>query len=140
MRVLIVEDELRMAELIHRGLAGEGLAADIAVSGGEAVWMAQAHDYDVLVLDVMLPDLDGFEACRRLRRAGVWSPVLMLTARDAVEDRVAGLDRRPGPRQRRRRLSGQAVRIRRAAGTPARADEARRRRAPRRLEGGRSPS
>jgi two-component system OmpR family response regulator len=92
MRVLIVEDELRMAELIHRGLAGEGLAADIAVSGGEAVWMAQAHDYDVLVLDVMLPDLDGFEACRRLRRAGVWSPVLMLTARDAVEDRVAGLD------------------------------------------------
>src|SRR5262249_41930826 len=92
MRVLIVEDEPRMAELIRRGLAGEGLAADLAGTGEEAVWMTQAHDYDAVVLDVMLPDFDGFEACRRLRRAGVWSPVLMLTARDAVEDRVAGLD------------------------------------------------
>ena len=92
MRVLIVEDELRMASVIRRGLAGEGLAADVAGTGADALWMAPAHDYDAVVLDVMLPDLDGFEVCRRLRAAGVWSPVLMLTARDAVDDRVAGLD------------------------------------------------
>src|SRR6059036_1842357 len=90
--VLIVEDELRMASLIRRGLVNEGLAADVAGSGEDALWMTQAHDYDAVVLDVMLPDLDGFEACRRLRAAGVWAPVLMLTARDAVQDRVAGLD------------------------------------------------
>jgi two-component system OmpR family response regulator len=92
MRVLIVEDEPRMRELIGRGLAREGLAADVATTGGEALWMTQAHDYDAVVLDVMLPDLDGFQTCRQLREAGVWSPVLMLTARDTVEDRVAGLD------------------------------------------------
>jgi len=92
MRVLIVEDELRMASLIRRGLVNEGLAADVTRDGAEAIWLAQAHDYDVLVLDVMLPELDGFEVCRRLRGAGVWSPVLMLTARDSVEDRVEGLD------------------------------------------------
>jgi two-component system, OmpR family, response regulator len=91
-RVLIVEDELRMASLIRRGLVNEGVAADVAGQGEDALWMAQAHDYDAVVLDVMLPGLDGFEVCRRLRGAGVWSPVLMLTARDAVEDRVAGLD------------------------------------------------
>jgi two-component system OmpR family response regulator len=92
MRVLVVEDELRMAGLIRRGLAGEGIAADVTPKGADALWLAQAHPYDVLVLDVMLPDLDGFEVCRGLRGAGVWTPVLMLTARDAVEDRVAGLD------------------------------------------------
>jgi two-component system OmpR family response regulator len=92
MRVLIVEDDLRMASLVRRGLTGEGLAADVAGSGEDALWMAQAHPYDAIVLDVMLPGLDGFETCRRLRGAGVWVPVLMLTARDAVEDRVAGLD------------------------------------------------
>jgi two-component system OmpR family response regulator len=91
-RVLIVEDDLRMASLVHRGLTGEGLAADVAPNGEDALWMAQAHPYDAIVLDVMLPGLDGFETCRRLRGAGVWAPVLMLTARDAVEDRVAGLD------------------------------------------------
>src|SRR5438128_9364246 len=91
-RVLIVEDELRMAGLIHRGLVNEGLAADVAGKGEDALWMAKAHDYDAIVLDVMLPGLDGFETCRRLRGAGVWAPVLMLTARDSVEDRVAGLD------------------------------------------------
>jgi two-component system OmpR family response regulator len=91
-RVLIVEDELRMASLIRRGLVTEGLAADVAATGEDALWMAQAHDYDAIVLDVMLPGLDGFETCRRLRGAAVWAPVLMLTARDAVEDRVAGLD------------------------------------------------
>ena len=92
MRVLVVEDELRMACLIQRGLVKEGLAADVAGSGNDALWMAQAHDYDAIVLDVMLPGLDGFETCRRLRDDGVWAPVLMLTARDSVEDRVAGLD------------------------------------------------
>ncbi len=92
MRVLIVEDDLRMASLVRRGLAGEGLAADVASTGDDALWLAQAHPYDAIVLDVMLPGLDGFETCRRLRGAGVWAPVLMLTARDAVEDRVAGLD------------------------------------------------
>src|SRR3989442_10883347 len=91
-RVLIVEDELRMASLIRRGLVNEGLAGDVAGSGEDALWMAPAHDYDAVVLDVMLPDLDGFEVCRRLRAAGVWAPVLMLTARTAVADRVAGLD------------------------------------------------
>jgi two-component system, OmpR family, response regulator len=92
MRALIVEDEPRMRDLIRRGLEAEGLAADVAGTGEEALWMTKAHDYDAVVLDVMLPDLDGFEACRRLRAEGVWAPVLMLTARDAVEDRVAGLD------------------------------------------------
>jgi two-component system, OmpR family, response regulator len=92
MRVLIVEDELRMASLLRRGLANEGLAADVAVRGADALWMAEAHDYDAVLLDVMLPDIDGFEVCRRLRSAGVWAPVLMLTARDSVDDRVAGLD------------------------------------------------
>jgi two-component system OmpR family response regulator len=92
MRVLIVEDELRMASLIRRGLVGEGLAADVAGSGEDALWMAEAGDYDALVLDVMLPGIDGFETCRRLRHNGVWVPVLMLTARDSVDDRVAGLD------------------------------------------------
>ena len=92
MRVLVVEDELRMASLIRRGLLAEGQAADVAPSGEDALWMAGAHDYDAIVLDVMLPGITGFETCRRLREAGVWAPVLMLTARDAVEDRVAGLD------------------------------------------------
>jgi len=92
MRVLVVEDELRMASLIRRGLAAEGLAADVAAKGEDALWMAEAHDYDAIVLDVMLPGLNGFETCRRLRTNGVWAPVLMLTARDAVDDRVAGLD------------------------------------------------
>jgi two-component system OmpR family response regulator len=91
-RVLVVEDELRMAGLIRRGLAAEGVAADIAASGEEALVSAAATAYDAIVLDVMLPGIDGFEACRRLRRDGVWTPVLMLTARDAVDDRVAGLD------------------------------------------------
>jgi two-component system OmpR family response regulator len=91
-RVLIVEDELRMASLVRRGLVKEGLAADVAVKGEDALWMAAAADYDAIVLDVMLPGITGFETCRRLRQNGVWAPVLMLTARDSVEDRVAGLD------------------------------------------------
>jgi two-component system OmpR family response regulator len=89
---LIVEDEVKMASLVRRGLVEEGHAADVAATGEDAVWLAQAHPYDAIVLDVMLPGLSGFETCRQLRNAGVWTPVLMLTARDAVEDRVAGLD------------------------------------------------
>src|SRR3989442_15560502 len=91
-RVLVVEDELRMASLIRRGLTQEGLATDVAETGEDALWMSGAHDYDAIVLDVMLPGIDGFETCRRLRKSGIWAPVLMLTARDSVEDRVAGLD------------------------------------------------
>jgi len=92
MRVLIVEDEVKMASLLRRGLREEGLAADVARTGDDAVWMARATEYDAIVLDVMLPGTDGFEVCRRLRDGGTWSPVLMLTARDSVDDRVAGLD------------------------------------------------
>ena len=92
MRVLIVEDELRMASLIRRGLVAEGLAADVAPSGEEALATAGAHAYDAIVLDVMLPGIDGFETCRRLRERGIWTPVVMLTARDSLADRVAGLD------------------------------------------------
>ena len=92
MRILVVEDEPKMAALVRRGLIEEGHAADVAGRGEDAVWMAEAHPYDAIVLDVMLPEMSGYDACRRLRGAGVWTPVLMLTARDAVEDRVAGLD------------------------------------------------
>ena len=92
MRVLVVEDEVKMAGLIRPGLREEGLSADVALKGEDALWMAQATEYDAILLDVMLPGIDGFETCSRLREAGVWSPVLILTARDAVEDRVAGLD------------------------------------------------
>ena len=93
MRVLVVEDEVKMAGLIRRGLREEGMAVDVTERGEDALWMAGSTEYDAVVLDVMLPGIDGFETCRRLRGDGVWAPVLMLTARDAVEDRVAGLDR-----------------------------------------------
>jgi two-component system OmpR family response regulator len=91
-RVLVVEDEKKLGELLGRGLREEGYAADVADRGEAALWMAQAVDYDAIVLDVMLPGVDGFDVCRRLRKDGVWTPVLMLTARDAIEDRVSGLD------------------------------------------------
>jgi two-component system OmpR family response regulator len=92
MRVLIVEDHVKMAALIQRGLRKEAMAVDVTANGEDALWMADATDYDAIVLDVMLPGVDGFEVCRRLRSKGVWAPILMLTARDAVRDRVAGLD------------------------------------------------
>ena len=92
MRILVVEDELKMASLLRRGLVEEGHAADVARTGDDALWMARAVEYDAIVLDLMLPGVDGIEVCRQLRESDVWSPVLMLTARDAVEDRVAGLD------------------------------------------------
>jgi two-component system OmpR family response regulator len=92
MRALVVEDEVKMAALIRRGLVEEGYAADVARTGEEALWMARATPYDAIVLDVMLPGRNGLEVCRSLRESGVWSPILMLTARDGVEDRVSGLD------------------------------------------------
>ena len=92
MRVLVVEDEIPLAKLIRQGLVAEGLLADIAIRGEDALWMADATPYDVVCLDVNLPGIDGFETCRRLRAAGVATPILMLTARDAVEDRISGLD------------------------------------------------
>jgi two-component system OmpR family response regulator len=88
MRVLVVEDDHKLAAVIRRGLALEGIAADIATDGEQALVRAEATRYDVVVLDVMLPDGDGFEVCRRLRERGNWAAVLMLTARNTVEDRV----------------------------------------------------
>jgi two-component system OmpR family response regulator len=92
MHILVVEDEVKMAALIRRGLTEQGLTADVAPTGEEALIMAGAATYDAIVLDVILPGIDGFDTCRRLREERVWAPVLMLTARGAVEDRVAGLD------------------------------------------------
>jgi two-component system, OmpR family, response regulator len=92
MRILVVEDELKMASLLRRGLTEEGHAVDVARTGDDALWMAGATEYDAIVLDLMLPGVNGIEVCRRVRESGVWAPVLMLTARDTIEDRVAGLD------------------------------------------------
>jgi two-component system OmpR family response regulator len=91
-RVLVVDDEVRTAGLLRRGLGEEGYAVDVARDAAEAMWRATEFGYDAVVLDVLLPEMDGFEVCRRLRASGCWVPVLLLTARDAVEDRVRGLD------------------------------------------------
>jgi two-component system OmpR family response regulator len=90
--MLIVEDEPKLAALLRRGLTEEGHVVDVADNGVDALWMATATGYDAIVLDVMLPRMDGFATCRELRKREIWAPVLMLTARDAVEDRVEGLD------------------------------------------------
>jgi two-component system OmpR family response regulator len=100
MRVLVVEDELRMAALLRRGLAEDGYAVDVAATGYEGFWHACEFDYDAVLLDVMLPGISGIEVCRQLRERKRWVPILMLTARDAIEDRVRG---------RSRRLPGQAL-------------------------------
>ena len=92
MRILVVEDDSKLGGLLLRGLSEDGNAADLASGSRDALWMAKANRYDAIVLDVMLPDLDGFQMCAQLRADGVWTPVLMLTARDAVEDRIEGLD------------------------------------------------
>jgi two-component system OmpR family response regulator len=92
MRVLVVEDEVKMAGLLKRGLEEDGYAVDVAGTGTDALWQAGEFAYDVIVLDAMLPELDGFDVCRRLRESHQWMPVLMLTARDAVDDRIRGLD------------------------------------------------
>jgi two-component system, OmpR family, response regulator len=90
--VLVVEDDARMARLLERGLTADGMSVRVARDGASAGAAAEEGEYDVVVLDVMLPDADGFEVCHRLRASAIWTPVLMLTARTAVEDRVAGLD------------------------------------------------
>lgn len=92
MRVLVVEDEAKMASLLRRGLTREGYAIDVAGNGVDAIWYATENEYDAIVLDVMIPAPDGFDVCRTLRERGRWAPVLLLTARDSVEDRVTGLD------------------------------------------------
>jgi two-component system, OmpR family, response regulator len=92
MRVLIVEDHVRLASLMRRAMRARGVLADVAIRGEDALWMAGSIDYDVISLDVALPGMDGFETCRRLRADGVTTPIVMLTARDAVDYRVAGLD------------------------------------------------
>jgi len=92
MRILVIEDEIKMAGLLRRGLVEEGYAVDVASNGTDGLWAAAENPYDAVVLDLMLPDIGGLEICRELRRQGRWVPVLVLTARDAVADRVAGLD------------------------------------------------
>lgn len=92
MRALVVDDDVHLAQLLRRGLSEDGYRVDVVGDGTEAVWQATEQAYDVIVLDVMLPGADGFEVCRRLRVAQVWTPVLMLTARTDMADRVTGLD------------------------------------------------
>jgi two-component system OmpR family response regulator len=92
MRLLLLEDDVRLAGLLQRGLQAEGHAVDLAASIEDGRWLATENPYDALVFDVMLPDGDGFALCAEIRQAGNWTPVLMLTARDAVNDRVRGLD------------------------------------------------
>ncbi|WP_405676378.1 response regulator transcription factor [Streptomyces sp. NBC_00868] len=92
MRILVVEDDRRLAELLRRGLVGEGFAVDVAHTGTAGLELATVNGYDVIVLDVMLPGLNGFRVCAGLREAGVWTPVLMLTAKDGEYDEAEGLD------------------------------------------------
>jgi DNA-binding response OmpR family regulator len=92
MRVLVVEDERRLAAGLHAGLEAEGFAVDVALNGTDGLWLARENPYDVLVLDLMLPGVDGFEICRTLRDEGTWTPVMMLTARDADSDQVRAFD------------------------------------------------
>ncbi|MEV0351350.1 response regulator transcription factor [Nonomuraea sp. NPDC050680] len=92
MRVLLVEDEQRLADLIKGGLAGEGFAVDVAYDGRDGLWMASENAYDVIVLDVMLPRLNGYTVCSRLREAGNWTPIMMLTAKDGIYDEAEALD------------------------------------------------
>jgi two-component system, OmpR family, response regulator len=91
-RLLVVEDDVKMASVLKRGLEREGYAVDVAANGEDALWAGREFPYDAVVLDAMIPVPDGFDVCRRLREAGKWMPVRMLTARDSVDDRVRGLD------------------------------------------------
>ena len=92
MRVLVVEDDPGMSSLLERALLKQGWVVVLAATGRDAVWQALEHEFDAIVLDLMIPAPDGLEVCRQVRAAGRWAPVLLLTARDAVQDRVAGLD------------------------------------------------
>jgi len=91
-RVLLVEDEVRLADTVRRGLVAEGFVVDVAHDGAEGLFQAQLNGYDVVVLDIMLPRLNGYEVCRRMRAGGIWSPVLMLTAKDGEYDQADALD------------------------------------------------
>ncbi len=92
MRVLVVEDEQRLAAGLRRGLEAEGFAVDVALDGTDGLWMAREHPYDAIVLDIMLPGVNGFKICEKLREEGVWTPILMLTAKDGEWDEVEALD------------------------------------------------
>jgi two-component system, OmpR family, response regulator len=92
MRLLLVEDDAGMAEMLSQSLRQQGYAVDRAGTGDDALWKAREYPYDAIVLDAMIPPPDGFEVCRRIRAEGRWAPVIMLTARDAVADRIRGLD------------------------------------------------
>jgi DNA-binding response OmpR family regulator len=92
MRALVVEDELRLAAGLRNGLEAEGFAVDVALTGTDGLWLARENSYDILVLDLMLPGVDGFEICATLRTEKVWTPILMLTARDADTDQIRALD------------------------------------------------
>jgi len=92
MRVLVVEDEIKMAALVKRALEREGYAVDVAANGEDGLWHATEHEYDAVVLDVMIPPPNGFDVCREMRSRNRWAPVILLTARDSVDDRVMGLD------------------------------------------------
>jgi DNA-binding response OmpR family regulator len=92
MRALVVEDELRLAAGLRNGLEAEGFAVDVGLTGTDGLWLAREYSYDVVVLDLMLPGIDGFEICATLRTENVWTPILMLTARDADSDQVRALD------------------------------------------------
>ena len=92
MRVLLVEDETVLADGLRRGLEAEGFAADVAVNGTDGLWMAREHPYDAIVLDIMLPGLNGYRVCAELRSAGVWTPILMLTAKDGEFDEAEAFD------------------------------------------------
>jgi len=92
MRVLVVDDEIRLTELLTKGLTAEGFAVDVAHDGRDGLWLATENDYDVVVLDVMLPRMNGYAVCARLREAERWMPILMLTAKDGVHDETEALD------------------------------------------------
>ena len=91
-RVLIVEDEKKVASAVRRGLEAEGFAVDVALTGTDGLWMATENSYDVIVLDIMLPGMNGFKVCENLREAGDWTPILMLTAKDGEYDQAEALD------------------------------------------------
>jgi DNA-binding response OmpR family regulator len=90
--VLLVEDEERLADLVKGGLAGEGFAVDVAHDGRDGLWMATENTYDVIVLDVMLPRMNGYAVCSKLREVGNWTPIMMLTAKDGIYDEAEALD------------------------------------------------
>jgi len=91
-RVLVVEDEKRVASAVKRGLEAEGFAVDVALTGTDGLWLAQENDYDLIVLDIMLPGVNGYRICSTLREAGNWTPILMLTAKDGDYDEAEALD------------------------------------------------